>query len=152
MPGVPIEALRMGVGALIADFKTDAQALETAWLSVIVFASDAWQTVPLTELVSFSLMFPIVDSADESALGAALMVLSRAIDREVIRRTVDISGDYCLLVIIMIDNAMRRLGTCRNAPVQPAQNRCHAPLRGSPGGFCYYTGLIGSWNRWRRPN
>jgi len=78
MSGIPIEALRMGVGALIADLKTDAQALETAWLSVIVFASDAWQTVPLTELVSFPLMFPIVGSADESALGAALMVLSRA--------------------------------------------------------------------------
>ena len=103
MAGEPIEGIRNGVVALIGDLKTDPQALETAWISIIVFASDAWQSVPLTELVSFPSIFPIVDSADESALGAALVVLDRAIDREVIRRTVDNPGDYCPLVFIMID-------------------------------------------------
>jgi uncharacterized protein YegL len=103
MGGEPIEALRNGITALISDLKTDSQALETVWISIIVFASDAWQSVPLTEIVSFPSIFPIVDSTDESALGAALIVLDRAIDREVIRRTAFELGDYCPLAVILID-------------------------------------------------
>jgi uncharacterized protein YegL len=103
MAGEPVAAVRNGVTALVADLKTDSQALETAWISVIVFASDAWQSVPLTELVSFPSIFPIVDSADESALGAALIILDRAIDSELTRRTAVKLGDYCPLVVILID-------------------------------------------------
>jgi uncharacterized protein YegL len=103
MTGEPIEVIRNGVTALLADLKTNALAIETAWISIIVFGADAWQVAPLTELLSFPLIFPIVDSADESALGAALVVLDRAIDREVIRKTDNNPGDYCPLVIIIID-------------------------------------------------
>jgi uncharacterized protein YegL len=103
MTGEPIEAIRNGVTALIADLKSNPQTLETAWISIIVFGADAWQIVPLTELISFPLIFPIIDLADESALGAALMVLDRAIDRELIRRTATNPGDYCPLVVILID-------------------------------------------------
>jgi uncharacterized protein YegL len=77
MGGEPIAAIRSGVVSLIADLKTDPMALEQAWISIILFAPDAWQTVPLVELASFPSIFPIVDSANETALGAALTVLRR---------------------------------------------------------------------------
>ena len=37
MSGEPIEAVCQGVKALVADLRTDPQALETAYLSVITF-------------------------------------------------------------------------------------------------------------------
>ena len=41
MSGEPIEAVRMGLRALVSDLQGDPQALETAWLSVISFDSSA---------------------------------------------------------------------------------------------------------------
>ena len=43
MTGEPIEATRQGVRALLSDLRSDPQALETAYLSVITFASSAQQ-------------------------------------------------------------------------------------------------------------
>lgn len=40
---------------------------------------------------------------DEAALGAALLVLNEAIDREVVRRTINNPGDYCPLAYVFID-------------------------------------------------
>ncbi|MBQ4310052.1 MAG: VWA domain-containing protein, partial [Oscillospiraceae bacterium] len=41
MTGDPIEAVRQGVKALVSELRGDPQALETAYLSVITFASTA---------------------------------------------------------------------------------------------------------------
>ena len=43
MTGEPIEAVRQGVKALLADLRGDPQALETAYLSVITFNNTAQQ-------------------------------------------------------------------------------------------------------------
>src|SRR3977135_3393389 len=80
MSGEPIEALRMGVKALIADLRTDPQALETAYLSVITFSSSAQQVNPLTELISFQ--EPSLEARGATALGDALKVLSQCMDSE----------------------------------------------------------------------
>ena len=53
MSGEAIEALRNGLALLVATLRQDPYALETAWLSVITFDSDARQLVPLTELGEF---------------------------------------------------------------------------------------------------
>ena len=39
MTGEPIEACRQGLKALLADLRSDPQALETAYLSVITFST-----------------------------------------------------------------------------------------------------------------
>jgi uncharacterized protein YegL len=105
MDGEPRLAIQQGFKALVANFQDDPQCLETMWLSVIVFATDAWQFFPLSEITSldFRCFWPIIDSKDESALGAALAILNRAIDREVLPKTTGHLGDYRPLVIIMID-------------------------------------------------
>lgn len=53
MFGEPIEAVKNGVQVLVSTLRQDPYALETAYLSIITFDSDARQTTPLTELAAF---------------------------------------------------------------------------------------------------
>jgi uncharacterized protein YegL len=101
MSGEPIEALRMGMKALIADLKTDPQALETAYLSVITFSSSAQQVCPLTELIMFQ--EPNLDARGATALGDALKVLEQCVDTEVRKSTATQKGDWKPMVFLMTD-------------------------------------------------
>jgi uncharacterized protein YegL len=101
MSGEPIEALRMGVKTLIADLKTDPQALETAYLSVITFSSSAQQVCPLTELFVFQ--EPTLEARGATALGEALKVLSQCMDNEVRKSTPTQKGDWKPLVFLFTD-------------------------------------------------
>jgi uncharacterized protein YegL len=103
MHGEPIEAVRMGLKALLSDLQGDPQALETVWLSVITFESSAKQIVPLTELSSFR--EPTISAGGMTSLGAALKLLIKSVDKEVRRTTADQKGDFKPLVFIMTDGA-----------------------------------------------
>lgn len=49
MSGEPILAVRNGLDMLVSTLRQDPYALETAFLSVITFDTDARQLLPLTE-------------------------------------------------------------------------------------------------------
>lgn len=53
MAGEPIEAVRQGMKALLSELRCDPMALETAYLSVITFASTAQEGTTLTDLIQF---------------------------------------------------------------------------------------------------
>jgi uncharacterized protein YegL len=101
MSGEPIEAVRQGVKALLADLRSDPQALETAFLSVITFDSGAKQVCPLTELMTFS--EPNLDATGSTALGEAMKLLEQSIEREVKKTTPTQKGDWRPLVFLMTD-------------------------------------------------
>jgi uncharacterized protein YegL len=101
MSGEPIEAVRQGVKALVADLRTDPQALETAYLSVITFSSSAQQVCPLTELMSFQ--EPNLDASGSTAMGEGLKLLEQCVDREVLKSTPTQKGDWKPLVFLMTD-------------------------------------------------
>jgi len=101
MSGEPIEAVRQGMKALVAELKGDPQALETAYLSVITFNSSAQQIAPLADLMSFQ--EPTVDAGGSTALGEALKVLQQCVDREVAKTTPTKKGDWKPLIFLMTD-------------------------------------------------
>lgn len=101
MSGDPIEAVRQGLKALLADLRTDPMALETAHLSVITFNSTAQQVVPLTELTQFT--EPQLDAGGSTALGAGLRKLEECVAREVRKSSGDQKGDWKPLVFLMTD-------------------------------------------------
>ena len=101
MAGEPIEAVRQGVKYLISSLRKEPQAIETAYLSVITFGSDARQDVPLTELMNFK--EPKLDASGTTALGEALTILNRCLDTEVRKSSPSQKGDYKPLVFIMTD-------------------------------------------------
>lgn len=101
MSGEPIEAVRQGVRALLADLRSDPMALETVYLSVITFDSAAQQVCPLTELLAFK--EPALSANGSTALGDALRLLNRCVDTEVRKSTESQKGDWKPLVFIMTD-------------------------------------------------
>lgn len=101
MYGEPIEAVKNGVQVLISTLRQDPYALETAYLSIITFNSNAQQLIPLTELSSFQQ--PNIDASGCTALGEALALLATKTDTEVSKTTAEVKGDWKPLVFIMTD-------------------------------------------------
>lgn len=101
MYGEPIEAVKNGVQVLISTLRQDPYALETAYLSIITFDSNARQLTPLTELAAFQQ--PSIQASGCTALGEALTLLSNCADNEVTKTTLEKKGDWKPLVFIMTD-------------------------------------------------
>lgn len=103
MIGEPIEAVKQGVKALLSELRSDPQALETAYLSVITFDSSARQITPLTELIQFK--EPEISAGGATALGEALNVLMDCVNNEVRGSTETQKGDWRPLVFILTDGS-----------------------------------------------
>jgi len=101
MTGESIEAVKNGMQILVAALRQDPYALETAALSVITFNHEAQQDIPLTELSLFQ--EPQLHASGQTGLGAALVLLSDCIRREVKKTTEEQKGDWRPLVFLMTD-------------------------------------------------
>lgn len=109
MLGEPIEAVKQGVKTLLSELRSDPQALETAYLSVITFDSSARQTAPLTELMQFE--EPDLEAGGATALGEALEVLMDSVEHDVRKTTAEQKGDWKPLVFILTDGSPTDVGT-----------------------------------------
>lgn len=101
MSGSPIEQVNQGVALCVSELRSNPRALETAWLSIITFDSDARQLMPLMELSQF--IQPTLQATGTTAMGSALRLLNEAIDREVVANSPTRKGDYKPLVFLMTD-------------------------------------------------
>lgn len=103
MRGERIEAVKQGIRSLVAELKSDPQALETAYLSVITFSNTAKQVEKLTELMLFQ--EPEFVTAGATMFGRALELLIECINTEVRKSTETQKGDWKPLVFILTDGA-----------------------------------------------
>ncbi|SLM29414.1 tellurium resistance protein [Desulfamplus magnetovallimortis] len=103
MSGEPVNALKNGVQLLASTLRQDPYALETVFVSVITFNTEAEQVVPLTDLITFQP--PEINASGITSLGAALKLLSQKIKNEVAKTTPEKKGDWKPLVFIMTDGA-----------------------------------------------
>ena len=103
MMGEAIEEVKNGVQVLASTLRQDPYALETAFISVITFNTEAEQVVPLTDLVSFQP--PDITAQGTTSLGAALKLVSEKINSEVMTTTPDRRGDWKPLIFLMTDGA-----------------------------------------------
>lgn len=101
MTGEPIEAVKNGVQMMIHSLRQNPQAIETAFVSIITFDSDAKQLIPLTDLASFQTVD--LKAAGTTALGAALSLLADKLESEVTKTTLEQKGDWKPIVFIMTD-------------------------------------------------
>jgi len=101
MAGEPIAAMGMGLKALLSDLRNDPQALETVWLSVIVFSSTAEQLLPLTDINEFDP--PELVASGTTALGEAIELLAERISDEVRHSSLEQKGDWRPMVFILTD-------------------------------------------------
>src|SRR5208337_2466650 len=101
MAGPAIEAVQRGVQTLVGELRNNPLALETAYLSVITFARETKQVVPLTELIQFQP--PRLSVRTGTSLGAALRLLLACLNKDVIKTTPTTKGDYKPLVFMLTD-------------------------------------------------
>lgn len=101
MTGEPIEAVKNGVQMMIHSLRQNPQAIETAFVSIITFDSEAKQLIPLTDLASFQTVD--LKAAGTTALGAALSLLVDKLENEVTKTTLEQKGDWKPIVFIMTD-------------------------------------------------
>jgi uncharacterized protein YegL len=101
MRGEPIEAVNKGIDALIESLCSDPYALETTCISIITYGTEAKQIVPLTEVYRFRK--PEIVAKGQSALGAALTLLTECIKTEVHKTTIEQKGDWRPLVFFLSD-------------------------------------------------
>ncbi len=103
MSGEPIEAVKNGLQMLVGALRKDPNALESAYLSVITFGSNAKQVIPLTDLASFQI--PDIVAGGQTAFGEALSLLCDCAKKEVVKTTPDRKGDWRPMVFILTDGA-----------------------------------------------
>ena len=105
MRGEPIEAVKVGVQALVSALRQDPHALESVHLSLITFDREVKELCPLTSLEDFQMPLLECPEAGPTHLGQALCALCAAVDREIQRSTPEHKGDWRPLLFIMTDGS-----------------------------------------------
>lgn len=101
MVGEPIEQVQNGIRNIIQDLRTDPYALETVFVSVIVFAGKARTITPLTELFKF--YPPTLPIGGGTSLGYAMDFLMNDIDSSVQKTTLEVKGDWKPIIFLFTD-------------------------------------------------
>ena len=103
MNGEPIEALNNSLNGMIRSLRTDPQALDSLWMSIITFDREVTEVVPLTELVHFQLPEIKCPESGPTHLGMALELLYSKVTATVIKGTSEKKGDWRPLLFLFTD-------------------------------------------------
>lgn len=101
MVGEPIEQVQNGIKTIIQELRTDPYALETVFVSVIVFAGKAKTLVPLTELFKF--YPPTLPIGGGTSLGSVMDFLMDDIDKSLQKTTLEVKGDWKPIIFLFTD-------------------------------------------------
>jgi uncharacterized protein YegL len=101
MVGEQIQQVEEGMAAIVKAIKLDPHAIETVWISILVFAGQAKTLVPLQEIVSFyPPKFPI---GGGTSLSKGLGHLMFELRRNVVKNTLEQKGDWKPIVFLFTD-------------------------------------------------
>ena len=101
MVGEPIQQVEEGLATIIQALKTDPHALETVFVSILVFAGQPKTLVPLQEIVSFyPPKFPI---GSGTSLSKGLGHLMHELRTNIVKTTYEIKGDWKPIVFLFTD-------------------------------------------------
>ena len=101
MVGEPIRLVEDGLSTIIQTLKANPYAIETVWVSVIVFAGQAKTLVPLQEIINFyPPRFPV---GSGTSLSKGLGHLMFEMRRNAVPTTYEQKGDWKPLVFLFTD-------------------------------------------------
>jgi uncharacterized protein YegL len=103
MNGEPIQALNNALSGMINTLRSDAQASETLWLSIITFDREVNEISPLTELPSFQLPEILCPQSGPTNTGKALELLFDKVNNEVRKGSPTQKGDWRPLLFVFTD-------------------------------------------------
>lgn len=101
MVGEQIQQVEEGLATIIQTLKTDPNAIETVWVSIIVFAGQPKTIVPLQELINFyPPKFPI---GSGTSLSKGLGHLMFELRKNIVKTTTEVKGDWKPIVFLFTD-------------------------------------------------
>ncbi len=103
MNGEPIQALNNALRGMVNALRSDPQALDSLWLSIITYDREVKEVVPLTELVDFQLPEIFCPPSGPTMTGAALKFVAEKVKSEVRQSTADQKGDWKPLLFVFTD-------------------------------------------------
>lgn len=103
MYGEPIQALNNALSGMVNTLRTDAQALDSLWLSMITFDREVKEIVPLTELAAFQLPEITCPQSGPTHTGLALEMLVKKVATEVKKGNENQKGDWKPLLFMFTD-------------------------------------------------
>ena len=101
MVGEPIASVSAGIKTMIQSLRQDPYALETAYISIIVFAGKAKTIVPLTDIVSF--YPPQMPIGGGTSLGAGLNHLISEMNSKLVKNDGTTKGDWKPVIFLFTD-------------------------------------------------
>ncbi len=101
MVGEPIQQVEEGIATIIKDLRTDPYALETVYVSIIVFAGKAKKIAQLNELSMF--YPPRLPIGGGTSLGSAIDFLIDELDTSLVRTSADTKGDWKPVIFLFTD-------------------------------------------------
>ncbi|MDM1371678.1 vWA domain-containing protein [Myroides marinus] len=103
MNGEPIQALNNALSGMINNLRSDAQAAETLWISIITFDREVKEIVPLTSLETFQLPEITCPESGPTFTGKALEVLYEKVGKEIRKGSPTQKGDWRPLLFLFTD-------------------------------------------------
>ncbi|MCK5726889.1 MAG: VWA domain-containing protein [Thiotrichaceae bacterium] len=103
MYGEPIQALNNALAGMINELRSDAQASETLWISIITFDRDVNEIVPLIDLPTLQVPEIKCPESGPTYTGMALEVLYNKVKSEVRKTTNEQKGDWKPLLFLFTD-------------------------------------------------
>lgn len=103
MFGEPIEALNNALSGMINNLRSDAQASESLWISIITFDREVNELMPLTDLQSFQLPVITCPQSGPTFTGKALDFLYSKVTTDIRKSTPDQKGDWRPLLFLFTD-------------------------------------------------
>ncbi|WP_118975163.1 TerY-C metal binding domain-containing protein [Taibaiella koreensis] len=101
MVGEPVQQVEEGLSQIVQALKTDPYAIETVWVSIIVFAGQAKTLVPLQEIINFyPPRFPI---GSGTSLSKGMGHLMYELRRNLVKTTMEQKGDWKPIVFLFTD-------------------------------------------------
>jgi len=118
MVGEQIQLVEEGLATIIKALKSDPYAIETVWVSIIVFAGQPRTLVPLQEIITFyPPKFPI---GSGTSLGKGLGHLMYELRKNTVKTTYEQKGDWKPIVFLFTDGVPT--DDSRNAIAEWKQN------------------------------
>jgi uncharacterized protein YegL len=103
MYGEPIQALNNALSGMINTLRSDAQALDSLWISIITYDREVKEIVPLIELVSFQLPEITCPQSGPTHTGKALEMLHQKVKSDIIKGSNTQKGDWKPLLFLFTD-------------------------------------------------
>jgi uncharacterized protein YegL len=103
MRGEPIQALNNALSGMVNTLRSDAQALDSLWISIVTYDREVKEIAPLTELVSFQLPEITCPQSGPTNTGAGLDYIIQKVRNDVIKGSQTQKGDWKPLLFVFTD-------------------------------------------------